>query len=474
MIGAWLSRGNLDTPGDMVENYVWGIEWQAGYAKHPPLFAWITAAWFRVFPHVDIAYFALSSLNAMVGLFGIVALARRFVPPRLAFIAGLAMAVSPLYSNLAIKFNANAVLLSVWPWTAYFFVRFVQTGARSPAAALGVLAGAAILGKYFSVVLLLALLIAAFARPAWRARLLNWRALITVCAFLVVLTPHLHWLVTNHFPTFGYAEERTGGTLSAAVARLGVYTLAQIGYLFLSYCFVVALVRKERGRAARLMLQSIVSPRMCPDLWWLALAPMFVVAAIAVIARTQMASVWGMAQWFAIVPMWLAVLSNHEIELRSGRAVRVLGGYWVLVLVATAIVGYVGARRNTDDAAEPRAELSAYAHALWKAHTGEDIPVATGSVHEAESVAFYGSGHTRYWSALEPKTTPWLTADDIARSGALFVCRTDDAHCLAAGAASSRAQPISAEIRKHAWGRLLPARKYVFFLKLPESTGTLE
>jgi hypothetical protein len=69
-----------------------------------------TGARFRVFPHVDIAYFALSALNAMVGLLGIVALAGRFLPRRLAIVAGLAMAVSPLYSNLAIKFNANAVL----------------------------------------------------------------------------------------------------------------------------------------------------------------------------------------------------------------------------------------------------------------------------------------------------------------------------------------------------------------------------
>ena len=139
-LAAWLSRGNLDTPGDMAENYVWGIEWQGGYAKHPPLFGWITAAWFSIAPHTDLAYFGLSALNTLIGLLGIVALARRFLPWRLAIVAGLAMAVSPLYTNLAIKFNANAVLLSVWPWTAYFFVRFMQSGARRWAFALGVFA----------------------------------------------------------------------------------------------------------------------------------------------------------------------------------------------------------------------------------------------------------------------------------------------------------------------------------------------
>ncbi|WP_429290271.1 glycosyltransferase family 39 protein [Paraburkholderia sp. CI3] len=134
-LAAWLARGNLDIQGDMVETYVWGIEWQAGYAKHPPLSSWVAAAWFSVFPHTDLAYFALSAVNVLVGLAGIVALAGRFVPRPIAIIAGLAMAVSPLYSNLAIKFNPNSILLSVWPWTAYFFVRYGSRAAASRAAA---------------------------------------------------------------------------------------------------------------------------------------------------------------------------------------------------------------------------------------------------------------------------------------------------------------------------------------------------
>jgi hypothetical protein len=113
-ISAWLFRSNLDWAGDMLENYVWGIEWQMGYFKHPPLFAWMAGAWFSVFPRTNLAYFALSNVNALIGLCGIVALARRFVPAREAAVAGLAMAVSPIYTTLAIKFNANTVLLSLW------------------------------------------------------------------------------------------------------------------------------------------------------------------------------------------------------------------------------------------------------------------------------------------------------------------------------------------------------------------------
>ncbi|HTJ95424.1 MAG TPA: glycosyltransferase family 39 protein [Pararobbsia sp.] len=468
-IAAWLSRGNLDIQGDMIENYVWGIEWRAGYAKHPPLFAWITAAWFRVFPHVDIAYFALSALNAMVGLLGIVALARRFLPRQLAIVAGLAMAVSPLYSNLAIKFNANSVLLSIWPWTAYYFVRFMQTGGWRCGLALGALAGAAVLGKYFSIVLLLALMIAAIVRPSWRRRLLSWHALPVAVAGFVVLLPHLHWLVVNDFPTFGYAHERTGGALSEAAARFGIYTAAQVGYLALSFCFVVLLAPVGRIRVAGVMASAVLRPSRHADLWWLAIGPLIVVGMIALAARTQMASVWGMAQWFAIVPLWLVAARDAGATLEPRRVEPILMGYWVLVLVATSIVGYVGALHNKDDAAEPRAELAAAAHALWTERTGHDIPIVAGSTHEAQSIAFYSDGHTRYWDIGDPRGTPWLSADDVRRNGALFVCQENDDSCVSASGAFSHALPVPVEVHKQAWGRSLAARRYWLFVMLPAS-----
>ncbi|MEX3933650.1 glycosyltransferase family 39 protein [Paraburkholderia phymatum] len=468
-IAAWLSRGNLDTQGDMVENYVWGIEWQAGYAKHPPLFAWITALWFRVFPHIDIAYFALSALNAMIGLLGIVALAGRFLPRRLAVVAGLAMAVSPLYSNLAIKFNANAVLLSVWPWTAYFFVRFMQTGGWRSALALGALAGAAVLGKYFSVVLLVALLVALFVRPVWRTRLLGWQSLLVAGAGLVILLPHVHWLVTHHFQTFGYAEQRTrGSTFLTAIGRYCIYTLAQIGYLLPSFGFVVLLVDKARLQAPKRMALNYVRPSTCPDLWWLALGPLMMVGAIAVAARTQMASVWGMAQWFALAPLWLVTLQHASVSLRVERAVRVLIVYWLLVLAGAAVAGYAGVRRNTDDAAEPRAELSAAANAIWKQRTGKaDVPIVSGAVHEAQSFAFYTGRHTRYWDMASPQATPWLRVDDVQRQGALIICPGDDSRCNAEATALSVAQPVSLDIGKRAWGMTLPLRHYHLYLLPP-------
>ncbi|OZI30353.1 hypothetical protein CAL29_20150 [Bordetella genomosp. 10] len=469
IVGSWIYRSNLDPAADMLENYVWGIEWQAGYYKHPPAFAWIAAAWFQVFPRTDLAYFALSSVNAMIGICGIVALARRFLPLRDALLVGLAMAVTPIYTTLAIKFNANTVLLSLWPWTAYFFVRYAQTGAWKSALALGAAAALAMLGKYFSVTLLAGLGLAGLVRPAWRAQLLRPRTLLAVAAGAVVLGPHLAWLVRNHFPTFAYADERIQEIArpfhQLLLGKAG-YALIQLAYLLPAAAFF-ALLTRRRLAAAGLMLRSIARPSMDPDLWWLSFGTFFAICAASFGTGTTLSALWGNTQWFAIAVFWLVVLKRHGFEPDTRHVVRGMAVYWVLVLALSGVAGYAEAARHQRMAIEPRAELAHAARELWRERVGLPLPIVTGSDKEAKAIAFYGRDRTHYWDMYEPANTPWITRADVMREGALFVCQRGDGGCIQTASAVAGAHPVSVTVHKKAWGFTLPDYGYTLFLLPP-------
>src|ERR1700724_2510639 len=47
---------------DTTEAWAWGKEFQLGYAKHPPMSAWLTGVWFTVLPRSDWAFYLLSTL----------------------------------------------------------------------------------------------------------------------------------------------------------------------------------------------------------------------------------------------------------------------------------------------------------------------------------------------------------------------------------------------------------------------------
>lgn len=472
-LAAWLARGNLDLAGDMVESYVWGIEWQAGYAKHPPLFAWVTAAWFSVMPRAEWAYYLLSALNAALGLAGVAALAARFVAREHARAAALVLAVSPLYTALAIKFNANAVLLSVWPWAATFFVAYLRDGRTRDAALCGALTALALLGKYFSIVLAMAFVLAALAVPAWRARLRGAGPWMALGAALLVLAPHLLWLAEHQFLTLRYASQRSDGQLGAALLRLANYSAAQVGYVLPGALLLVwASAPGRRRAAAGAMLRSLAPPprlavQVAP-LWWLAFAPMLAIAAIALVARTPMASVWGMAQWFALPALWLVALGAAGLAPRADALRRALVVYWVAVPLLAAVVGYVDVRRAAPATAEPRAELAYAVHSLWRARTGVPLPITAGDDPLTRSIGFYSDAKTRWWNPTHPVTTPWLTHADWLREGGVMVCTEDDRACNDAAQRLVSAAATSLTVRKYAWGMALPEYHYRAYLQPPE------
>lgn len=467
-VASWLYRANLDPAGDMLENYAWGMEWQAGYHKHPPLFAWITAAWFSVFPRSDFSYFALAASNAAVGLLGIVALGRRYVAPALAVVAGLAMAVTPPYGSLAIKFNANTVLLSLWPWTAYFFVRYMQSGERRAALGLGAMAALSMLGKYYSAVLLLTLLLAACARPAWRRRLLDARIAWAIAAGVALLTPHVVWMFQNGLPTLHYMDHRMHEIeqpMRAVFTALLSYVGVQFVYLIPALVFIVLLVPGERARAARTMLRGLATPRAAADLWWLAAGHIFVTIAVALLTGAVISSQWGRMAWFSVAPLWLLVLQGAGFTIAPRRALWLLVAYWCLILALSPALGYRDAVEGTRTARMPRAELAQAAEAMWRARYDAPLAIVTGSEKEARAVAFYGTGRARVWDLQRPGRTPWLTPADLAREGALVVCPATDLGCRKAAAVFTAAPGAVVSVHKRVWGIDQPAQSYwLYFL----------
>ncbi len=116
-----LTEVNLDGYGDMLENFAWGQTFDLGTFKHPPLIAWITSVWFSVLPQQDGYYYFLSYLNVALSLLGVYYFAKAWGLEREALPAVLLLAMALPYSTLASKYNANSVLLPLWPWVAYIW-----------------------------------------------------------------------------------------------------------------------------------------------------------------------------------------------------------------------------------------------------------------------------------------------------------------------------------------------------------------
>ena len=105
-------------------------------------------------------------VNAAVALFAIDRIARRYLSGDKRLLVLLLLLLTPFYQFQAQRFASNQTLLSTWPIATYCFLRAFETRGLAWSAAAGATAALAMLGKYYSIYLVAAFIVAALAHPA--------------------------------------------------------------------------------------------------------------------------------------------------------------------------------------------------------------------------------------------------------------------------------------------------------------------
>jgi 4-amino-4-deoxy-L-arabinose transferase-like glycosyltransferase len=400
---SWLTVPALDSYGDMVENYAWSQAWAWGTFRHPPLFAWIVGVWFKVFPAQAWPYYVLSYLNAWIGILGILWLARLWVPDTISatrreafdMLVLLFAALSLPYSNLAAKFNADTVLLSLWPWTAYAF--FAALGATEPrrqwgfTLLLAALAAAAMLGKYYSGLLLVSLLIISCAEPEYRRWYRTVYPYVAVVLFVLLLVPHALWEARAGFPFRDYLESKVDETIS--IGRIVLFLLSGIYYLPASWLAWLIV----RGRLTSSPRQRVAWTAPVRPVVLLCILPAVLTTAFNVFARIHLTTHWAIPVWFGL-PVLMAIWLLPDIgdDFARKRFERGVAATWVAVLagamcyaVALSVTGdarYSLARQEMVDAIGQRF--------TYRFPTAQ-LAWAGGAWPESGALAFFGAGHPR-------------------------------------------------------------------------------
>ncbi len=394
---------NLDSYADMLENYAWGQSWAWGSAKHPPLFAWVTGAWFAVFPTLDSAYHLLSYLNVALGLLGVYRLALAIRRPDLALPAVVLLSMAFPYSTLAVKFNANAILLSIWPWVGLAWVQSVQASDRKVGAwwsvALGVLSALAMLGKYYSGVFLLGLFLSALMTSQGRAWFFTAKPWLTLLVFVLALLPHLHWLQTHEFVTLHYVSEQ-GSADGTDWRLLFKFALAPIAYWLAPWLLATLLWRAPAATLKdsllgwpKRMWQSWCITGWDDTLFWFAMLPWLITLAFGVSGFVELSLPWAIPIGYGFTLLWLRNLSAHanHTPILTPLLLKCVGAWWTLVLVISPWYAWQQAQDGTENHYLPRREAATALLQAWQTHH-PDVSLAWVGGQWAESalLAFYG------------------------------------------------------------------------------------
>ena len=108
------------------------------------------------------------------------------------------------------------------------------------------------LGKYYSVYLVASFVVAALAHPARWTYLKSPSPWISAAVGLLVLAPHIHWLVRSEFLPITYAVQVHGSSsVLGLIGNVGKYIVSALGYVAVLIAVYLAAVRPSRRDARR-------------------------------------------------------------------------------------------------------------------------------------------------------------------------------------------------------------------------------
>jgi 4-amino-4-deoxy-L-arabinose transferase-like glycosyltransferase len=334
-------------PIDDIKSNVYTQTLQLGYvAKQPPLYEWMLWLVQRL-TGPTLASFLILKYALLTATFAFLYLIakRIFTDYRWAMLAGL----SPLFLyqigwNVHEGVTQTMGLICAVAATMWAFMRLAERGRAGDYLLFGLTAGLGLITKYNFAGLLVVLFGSALLQPSLRARLFDWRVLLSLAVAALVVSPVAYWLVTERHDLVALYQSSIAPTahknwLQARADGLVKSVWVPFGFLF--PLDVLILFFPGALREGWKEIKQAVRPRSWngaePD-WRLLLLHMtlggFIVLGFGALATgaTHYLERY-MHPFFLLTPIWLLALVET-----GGKAPRRLAILSTVLVVATVAI----------------------------------------------------------------------------------------------------------------------------------------
>jgi 4-amino-4-deoxy-L-arabinose transferase-like glycosyltransferase len=414
-----IAKSSQDLNADMGEMVVWAREPALGYPKHPPLLAYILWAWFKVFPLADWAYILLAVVTVSIGIFLVIELCAEWLAREKLAAVPFLLATIPFYSFLGLKFDQNSVLIPLWALAMWAMLRALDTRHFGWAALAGLAAAAAMLSKYWSAFLLVALALTALFHPKRRDYFRSAAPWVTAGVFLIAVAPHVVWLFRENFPPITWVTTRRvatsfGDTVASMLEALG----GTFAYAAVAFALVLVFVRPSPA-ALRDGFLPRDERRVAANLFYV---PLFVPIVPALIKNINLLSLWNTPA-LNLLPVML--LGSPLVTVPRVAVLRIAGVVTlltVLIVAASPFVAFALLKSGVEnDAAYARLLMEA-AEREWAKDTNKPLKLIAGPFVLVSTAAFYGKDQPSTYAHFSNYLSPWINDARIGRDGMAIMC----------------------------------------------------
>ena len=462
---AVLAKANQDVHTDMSEIFSWSRELAFGNPKHPPLVAWLTAAWFALFPATDWAFHLLAVTVAALALWIAWHLAGDYLDAEKRVLVLALLMLIPFFNFHALKFNANTILLPLWAATALCFLRSFDRRSVGWAALAGLCAAGAMLGKYWSIFLLVGLGLGALLDSRRASYFRSAAPWVTVVVGAVALAPHVAWVVEHDFTPFTYAATVHAGTGWSSVKSVAGYLAGSVGYVALPVLMALAAIQPSRAVWTDMLLPAVPARRLAAMAFW---GPLLLPVLAAPLTGVEITSLWTMSAW-TLLPVVLLSSPLITLDRRPVLAIAVTAMVLPPLMLAVApLIAIVNHRADRTPTSAHSSLLAEQVEREWRRLTEQPLYVVGGDADLAYGVAFYLPSHPSVLPDFNLQMASGINLARLRREGIAVVCRAADPTCvLPATALGLTGTSIEVEVTRSHFGISARPGRYVILVVPP-------
>ena len=404
---------NQNLPLDTIEALAWGSNLDWGYNKHPPMSAFFSEFFFNIFGSQDWAYYFLSQVFVIISFYYIFLFANEILSnTKLSLVSVFLLESIYFYNFTTPEFNVNICQLPFWSLVIYYSwkiyiskeIKVIDCFLVSLFAAIGFLSKYLFIYLLFSIVLLFTYLI--FIK---KIKKFDFKYLITLEFFLVLLVPHLIWLFNNDFVTILYGLKRTGieefEILNHIINPI-TFLFKQIGIL-IPFLFLIWLLTKK------IKFNIQFKDKKLLFLLFINFIPILLMFITSVILGSKIKTMW-MTPFYLPFGILFVYLLKSQINLKKINSF--LYGFLFLFFLSPILYSYVSITQTDKRTDYPGKEISIKIQIIWENNFDKKIEFVTGDEWKA--------GNLSYHLKSRPKWEGFTNNEFLYRSSE-FICVDD-------------------------------------------------
>ena len=405
---------NNNLPLDTIEALAWGSNLDWGFSKHPPMSAFFSEVFFQVFGSQDWAYYLLSQIFVIIAFYFVFKFGCEILGDiKLGLISVLLLEAIYFYNFTTPEFNVNVCQLPFWSLVVYYSWKIYETKEIKfiDCFLVGLFSALGFLSKYLFIYLLLAIdLLFIYLIFFKKTKKFDFKYLITLEIFIVLLVPHLVWLFNNDFITVTYGLDRSGLEASSFTDHFKnplIFLFKQIGilipFLFLFFLLIKKIKFKINLKDKKLLFLLFIN-----------FIPILLMFITSLITGSKIRTMW-MTPFYLFFGVTFIYIFYSQINIKENKSF--LYGFLFFFILSPALYTYISISQTDKRTDYLGKEIAAKVQITWSQNFNKKIEFVTGDEWKAGNLSYHLKSRPTWEGYTNDKTlndsSQFICIDDI-------------------------------------------------------------